>query len=419
MIKWFNRYNFPYSNFHDLNLDWLIKEMKRLIDEWEILKAEWEQMKIEWVEFQAEMQRLWEEYKDLMEAAWEAYKTNLNEEWADYKDEMNAAWLAYQNDLNAQWTAYQNTLNNAWQAYQNAMNEWKNGVDQDIQDKFDEIDAKCAECQAAVEAAIDTLNNLLTTVQQQVEDYLANLPYETIITQAAYDWLNEHGIAVEYLTPEMFGAVGDGITSDQSAMSNLFRTAAETGKPILFRTGANYRMIVGPQLPAHTYIEGNGATISFRDEGDSIHLLGPNIVIKDLTTSKIWNLGNNITNLYLENVIVDELNLAINSPLADNVSLKNIQINGNSFRLGSFVKPADNFFIEDITFFQSTEGQDIGIGGNGFIRGLSTATLVEPITFGLTPLRADIIIESYANVNLHKYAGVEVKEVRVASYSTL
>lgn len=33
--------NFPYTNFHELNLDWLLEEFRKMQDEWEATKAQW------------------------------------------------------------------------------------------------------------------------------------------------------------------------------------------------------------------------------------------------------------------------------------------------------------------------------------------------------------------------------------------
>ena len=36
---------FPYSNFHEMNMDWIIAEVRRLIDEWARYYADWESWK--------------------------------------------------------------------------------------------------------------------------------------------------------------------------------------------------------------------------------------------------------------------------------------------------------------------------------------------------------------------------------------
>lgn len=323
-MRWFNRYNFPYSNFHDLNLDWIIREMNRLIEEWEEVKAEWEQMKLDWAEFQAEMQRLWQEYQDLMNAAWEAYKANLNEEWADYKDEMNQAWADYQADLNAQWLAYQNTLNAAWQAYQDAMNEWKDGVDQDIQDKFDEIDAKCAECQAAVEAAIETLNNLLASVQQQVTDYLNNLPYQSIIHDTTVEWLEEHGVSVSsnVKIPEDYGAVGDGVTDDSEAFEQFMTQDSDKIAMLLPNRSYKLSSSVGNPIVISGTLYGNNATLL-----GEIAFNG-SVYIKDVNFDNL-DISNNNYNKEFTNIKCNSLSINY----SDNTKFDGLMISGNASQM--------------------------------------------------------------------------------------
>lgn len=397
-MRWFNRYNFPYSNFHDLNLDWIIKEMNRLIEEWEQVKAEWEQMKIDWAEFQAEMQRLWQEYKDLMNAAWEAYKANLNDEWE----------------------TYQNNLNEAWDAFQAAMNDWKDSVDQDIQDKFDEIDAKCAECLARVQAALDNLNNVLAEVQQQVTDYLDNLPYETIIHDTTIEWLDEHGVTVSgaFLTPEEFGAVGDGVTNDRTAFTNLFREAAEQKKPIALSPTAIYNLGGATlNIPKDTVILGNGATIKV-NYAIGLTIGDTDIIIKDLNVDATIHTGQtqDISNLYLENVKCKDLDLAVNLPISNNIVLKDIVVSGTSFSLGTTNNLATDFNIDNLTFTDSAVNANIS--GNGFIRAAKTSENITPATLKLWSTSNGILIESHNNLNLSKYAG-STADVKVAQYSNL
>ena len=56
-------YEFPGSNFHDLNLDWLLQEMKNCLAEWAATKAEWE----------------------TLSADNEAFKTRIEAEWAELR----------------------------------------------------------------------------------------------------------------------------------------------------------------------------------------------------------------------------------------------------------------------------------------------------------------------------------------------
>ena len=81
--------NFPYSNFHEMNMDEIIKIIKNMLEEWATYHAEWDQ--------------------------WMA--------------DLEASWTEYQDDVNAQWVAYQNTMNTAWQNMQNFINNYFDNLD--------------------------------------------------------------------------------------------------------------------------------------------------------------------------------------------------------------------------------------------------------------------------------------------------
>lgn len=81
--------NFPYSNFHEMNMDEIIKIIKNMLEEWATYHAEWNQ-----------------------------WMADLEESWSEYQD-----------DVNAQWEAYQNTMNTAWQSMQNFINNYFDNLD--------------------------------------------------------------------------------------------------------------------------------------------------------------------------------------------------------------------------------------------------------------------------------------------------
>ena len=80
---------FPYSNFHEMNMDEIIKIIKNMLEEWATYHAEWD----------------------------------------SWKAQLEASWTTYQNDMNAQWTAYQNVMNEAWVNMQNFINNYFDNLD--------------------------------------------------------------------------------------------------------------------------------------------------------------------------------------------------------------------------------------------------------------------------------------------------
>lgn len=57
---------FPYSNYHDMNMDWVIKEVKRLSEEWAETHTEWEGFK-EWIENYFNTLDLTQEVQDIID----------------------------------------------------------------------------------------------------------------------------------------------------------------------------------------------------------------------------------------------------------------------------------------------------------------------------------------------------------------
>lgn len=57
-------YEFPGSNFHDLNLDWLLQEMKNCLAEWAATKADWQALTESNEAFKAAIEAEWTEVKD-------------------------------------------------------------------------------------------------------------------------------------------------------------------------------------------------------------------------------------------------------------------------------------------------------------------------------------------------------------------
>lgn len=63
--------NFPYSNFHEMNMDEIIKIIKNMLEEWATYHAQWDQ-----------------------------WKTELEDDWSNYQDVMNEAWADMQDFIN-------------------------------------------------------------------------------------------------------------------------------------------------------------------------------------------------------------------------------------------------------------------------------------------------------------------------------
>lgn len=63
--------HFPYSNFHEMNMDEIIKIVKNMLEEWAQYHAEWD-----------------------------AWMTKINDDWSNYQEVMNEAWQNMQDFIN-------------------------------------------------------------------------------------------------------------------------------------------------------------------------------------------------------------------------------------------------------------------------------------------------------------------------------
>ena len=77
----------------------------------------------------------------------------------------------------------------------------------------------------------------------------------------------DSGTAASALTPEQFGAVGDGVANDTEAILAAAQAACEQGKHLSFSAGKTYLWSNGADFAALNglYIEGNGAKVFAKD----------------------------------------------------------------------------------------------------------------------------------------------------------
>ena len=76
--------NFPYSNFHEMNMDEIIKIIKNMLEEWATYHAEWDR----WMD---EMEDDWSNYQDVMNEAWQNMQDFINNYFdnLDVQEEIN------------------------------------------------------------------------------------------------------------------------------------------------------------------------------------------------------------------------------------------------------------------------------------------------------------------------------------------
>ena len=173
-------HQYPYSNFHDLNLDWILSLVKQLA-------AEWAQMRQDW---------------QTQQEAFDSLKTYINTQLSDIKDYIDNEF----SDLN-------------------------------IEQFVDDVLSKHPDW--------------VTTVQD------GSITEEKFTAELANQTINN------FVTPQMYGAVGDGVTDDSNAFQQALN-ACYQGKNQLYVPNGTYRIEKTLKIYEYTRIYGNGAVRSPR-----------------------------------------------------------------------------------------------------------------------------------------------------------
>lgn len=126
-------------------------------------------------------------------------------------------------------------------------------------------------------------------------------------------------VDVPFITPEIYGAVGDGVNDDTAAFMRCFENP---GVIIMLRAGKTYLIQNTLRLKANTYIFGNNATILctvkhlfFNFEYTDTYTVysgNGNILIRDLNI-----IGGSISFIHAKNVLID--NCHFNNCLNDHI----------------------------------------------------------------------------------------------------
>lgn len=174
----------PYTNFHGTNQDWIIRQIKNLVEDWAT-------------------------YSDNMNKAYAAFTesvnaqiSELNGDWSDYKDQMNAAF----SDLHDYVYNYFANLD----------------VQDEINTKLDEMTAQGL--------WDDILRSFFDSYSAEIDQKVAN--QDAIIAKLRTD-MDTFLQTYNYVTPKMYGAVGDGVKDDTEAIKEAF----SSGKSVKFTSG--------------------------------------------------------------------------------------------------------------------------------------------------------------------------------------
>lgn len=238
---------FPYTNFQATNLDWVIKQVKKVTEEIQAL-------------YDAGIMNLIPRI-DALELQYNSLATSIS-------------------NLQANLTLLRNDL---------------------------------ADMQAELTNFETNINQEMASFESEVREYLENLDIDSAMIPIVTDYLNTHGVNLDYVMPEMYGATGDGITDDKQAFLDCIADAVRDNKPVVLRNTTYY--IANSSLNLDKVnVAGNGATIKgdVHPNPDDTYVLAigrkDNISVRDLNTIN-FNvvlytpaLRNTVSNITVENI---------------------------------------------------------------------------------------------------------------------
>lgn len=228
------------------------------------------------------------------------------------------------------------------------------------------LGAKVNECvQAFNEHEIKTKDHL-----REQDEQLLGL-YKVEIPKHVNDWLDDHPEATTtvldhslnhdkmvlgtlgFVTPQMFGAKGDGVTNDTQAIANALAFAAQNGVDVEIPGGTYIVSNVTP--PSNVVIRGKGAQT----------------VIKQIAKSGLWVnpvLINNVENVTIENLCIDgnaaeqtnDGKLGIQVLTCNNVVLRNLIVRnmlGDGISIGYTDYLSKNVLVDGCTISGSDRNE--------------------------------------------------------------
>lgn len=164
-------HEYPYTNFHELNTDWLIDTMKKLSSEWDEFHK---QLTAEFEEFKNSMNGEWEQFESSLTQAWEKYKNDTNtalEKWKTQTTQGLETWKTQTaKKLNDSYNTFTTQVNNAISTFKNEINAKVQGQDTKI-----------------------------TALENKVDTFIKNLDISTEVDRAFRELVNE-GYVTKLLT---------------------------------------------------------------------------------------------------------------------------------------------------------------------------------------------------------------------------
>lgn len=159
--------NLPYTDFHRLNLEWLLREMRRLRSDYEAFKAD---TLAAWEAFENAVSNMLREMETKMDG-WEERIGEVESAWATYRQALDAEFLAFKSDITGQmdgWETRISTLESSWDEYQSALDSAWESFQAAITGQLDGWETRIGELESAWEDFYTEIRELVDGLPDKV-----------------------------------------------------------------------------------------------------------------------------------------------------------------------------------------------------------------------------------------------------------
>lgn len=182
---------------------------------------------------------------------------------------------------------------------------------------------------------ITQLEQNFITLYNYVKDYFDNLDVQEEINNKLDEMASSGELAsvvfkfTGYVTPEMFGAVGNGVTDDTEKVLNTFKWAFNNNLIVVL----NHKYLITDTINVKVDVIGSGIIICNTARKTVLEILRNNISISGLSIISLYKgiNCNGYSNIKIENVKISSGNFAISLANVKNFSIRNVYIEQEQF----------------------------------------------------------------------------------------
>lgn len=191
-------FKMPYSNFHELNLDWMLEEFKKFVEIIDSKINTFDEFEAAWAQFQADVNSDLQTYL----AAMEAYKTFINGQISSFESSINNDFNTFKNTMQNQYTDFINnylqTLGIVQTTGQSTTEVMSQKAVSDIvdthEDRLDDLEETVngeGGISDRLETAESSISNLEDTYSEIVED-ISEIESDILVDQSRINTLENN-----------------------------------------------------------------------------------------------------------------------------------------------------------------------------------------------------------------------------------